>query len=231
MNAYNDKKIIDSWKKNATPWINAIQENQIESRVQITNQAIIDTIIATSAKTVLDLGCGEGWLIRKLSSYGIKASGLEVIPALAHEAQKQCDSKIYSLAYEDISQTTVTKKFDAIVCNFSLLGKESVDYLFEIVPNLLNPRGSTSDGGHFIIQTLHPSSYCGPEPYTNGWRKGSWQGFNSTFCDPAPWYFRTIESWIQLFNKYGYTLTLFQEPVHPTTSKVASLILAGQIAH
>ena len=33
----NDRKIIDSWFKNAAPWIVAIQEQQIKSRKLITD--------------------------------------------------------------------------------------------------------------------------------------------------------------------------------------------------
>jgi hypothetical protein len=34
----NDRKIIDSWFKNAAPWIVAVEEQQIESRKLITDR-------------------------------------------------------------------------------------------------------------------------------------------------------------------------------------------------
>ena len=60
----NDRKIIDSWHRNAAPWSLAIREDQIESRTLVTNQAIVDAIVSRSARTLLDIGCGEGWLAR-----------------------------------------------------------------------------------------------------------------------------------------------------------------------
>jgi hypothetical protein len=36
----NDRKIIDSWFKNATPWIVAIDEQQIASRHLVTSSPI-----------------------------------------------------------------------------------------------------------------------------------------------------------------------------------------------
>ncbi len=78
--------------------------------------------------------------------------------------------------------------FDAAVCNFSLLGRESVDSLIAALPRYLG------DPGYLIIQTLHPIAACGEQPIEDGWREGSWLGFSSDFNNPAPWYFRTLES-------------------------------------
>lgn len=40
----SDGKIRDSWRKNASPWIKAIKDEQIESRRLVTNQAIVDRL-------------------------------------------------------------------------------------------------------------------------------------------------------------------------------------------
>ena len=73
MNIFSDQKIIDSWKSNALPWVIAVRTNEIESRLLVTNKAIIDAVLAQAPKTVLDVGCGEGWLIRELKKAGIKS--------------------------------------------------------------------------------------------------------------------------------------------------------------
>ena len=43
INPDNDSKIIDSWFKNAAPWIVAIEERQIESRNLVTDRFEFDT--------------------------------------------------------------------------------------------------------------------------------------------------------------------------------------------
>ena len=63
---HSERKIIDSWHKNAAPWIVAIEEQQIESRRLVTDRSIVDAVISRNGKTVLDLGCGDlpyidGW--------------------------------------------------------------------------------------------------------------------------------------------------------------------------
>jgi hypothetical protein len=90
------------------------------------------------------------------------------------------------------------------------------------VGGLLNP------GGHFIVQTLHPVEACGAMPYQDGWRQGSWDGFNQRFVNAAPWYFRTLESWRALFAACGLQLVSEHWPVHPRTGRPASVVFVAQ---
>lgn len=216
-----EQQIIHSWNKNAGPWIRAVQEEQIESRKLVTNQAIIATILRYRPQTALDLGCGEGWLARQLATHGIRVMGVDAVPALIENAKRLGGGEFAVYSYEQIIDGVLENQFDAVVCNFSLLGKESVDHLMRHIPALLN------DGGHLFIQTLHPLIAGGDAPYQDGWRSGSWTGFSAEFSDPAPWYFRTMGAWIKLFLDSKLTLTELLEPLHPNTGKPVSLLLVG----
>ena len=222
MSKLNDDKIIASWLKNAAPWIDAVQNKKIASRQLITNQAIIETVLSFPGRHILDIGCGEGWLARELIQRGIQVTGIDVVPVLIDAAKKSGDGKFHLIAYEDITADKFPQKYDLAVSNFSLLGKESVDNLFAIIPDLL------INNGHFIIQTIHPMSACDKLAYKDGWREGSWQGFGSHFSDPAPWYFRTMETWFKLFDENQFQITQFKEPKFPHNGEVASLIIAGR---
>ena len=214
-----EAKIIKSWHINAGAWSRAIGNNEIESRTQSTNKAIIDTIGAENVNTVLDIGCGEGWLVRKLASQGIQATGVDAIESFI----QLCNSRVndtekthfLNLTYEDIIEGTLIDKFDAIVCNFSLFGKDSVDNLIAKLSTCLNPNG------RLIIQTLHPDNI---ESESDGWIDGSWDGFNENFVDPAPWYFRTLQSWINLFKINNFKTIDTLSPKHPVTGKPVSII-------
>ena len=81
-----------------------------------------------------------------------------------------------------------------------------------------------------MVQALHPVVACGDLPYQDGWRPGSWDGFGSGFIDPAPWYFRTLESWKALFLLHGFSSLEIREPFHPATGQHASVILIAGIA-
>jgi hypothetical protein len=108
--------------------------------------------------------------------------------------------------------------FDAAVCNFSLLGKESVESLSGAIGDYLDTAGS------FIVQTLHPVTACGDQPYQDGWRAGNWSGFSAEFSDPAPWYFRTLESWFSMLRRSGFEVLECREPTAPGAIAPASVI-------
>ena len=221
INPLSDHKIVDSWNKNVSPWTTAVRGQQIESRKLITDQAIVDAVLTCFANTVIDLGCGEGWLTRKLTSHGLAVTGIDAVAGLVEQAKREGGGAYRQISYEDIIEGKLHATVDAIVCNFSLIGKESVEGLFDIFPTLLNPNGK------LIIQTLHPVMACGDDHYVDGWREGSWDGFNNEFTDPAPWYFRTLESWVNLFNNSDLQLQEMREPLHPITGKPASVIFTG----
>ncbi len=218
-----DDKIISCWQNNAKPWIEAIRNQEIHSRVLVTNQAIVETITRLGPDSVLDIGCGEGWLVRALCQRGVDCLGIDVVPELIDYARKTGEGRFRTLSYQQLASQPLHEKFGLAVGNFSLLGYESVVEIFTTIPSLL------TTNGYFIVQTLHPESVCGNHPYADGWREGSWDGFSENFRDPAPWYFRTLPSWQGLFLDHGFTLHDIREPVNPQTGQAASVIFVGQI--
>ncbi len=219
----SDQKIIDSWHKNAAPWIIAIRDRQIESRKLVTDLAIIDAVVSRGSRKVLDIGCGEGWLTRELTTRGMDVLGVDIVPELIEQAQSIDNGRFAVVSYEEIAVGMLAEKFDLVVANFSLLGDESVRGLFRSMKSLLHPHGA------FIVQTIHPAISCGEYPYLDGWRAGSWDGFSADFTDPAPWYFRTLATWIQLYGEAGLRLVELREPLHPRSGKPASAIFIGVI--
>ena len=219
---HGDEKILESWGKNAAPWSDAVREKRIESRNLVTNAAIIDAVMSRTPRTVLDIGCGEGWLARELASKGIDATGVDAIPALIEKARTAGGGEFRVCSYEEIAAGSLELTVDVAVANFALIGKEAVDGLLLQVPHLLN------DGGVLIIQTLHPHVANGEARYEDGWRTGSWAGFGEEFSDPAPWYFRKLESWVSLISQSGLRVVEMREPADPRTGRPASLILIAE---
>jgi 2-polyprenyl-3-methyl-5-hydroxy-6-metoxy-1,4-benzoquinol methylase len=218
----NDAKIVESWGRNAESWTVAVRAGHIESRRQVTDHAILGAILDCSPLSVLDLGCGEGWLVRELAGRGIAATGVDAVPAFIEAARDAAGGDFRVISYSDIAAGKLRVSVDAVVCNFSLFGKDSVEGLFRVVPGLLNVNGA------FIVQTLHPDTACGNLPCRDGWRKGSWDGIGAGFTDPAPWYFRTLVSWRDLFAGNGFRLHEVHEPLHPQTRKPVSIVFIGE---
>jgi 2-polyprenyl-3-methyl-5-hydroxy-6-metoxy-1,4-benzoquinol methylase len=224
-----EQEIIRSWYANAAPWSHAIRTASIASRKLVTDRAIVDAVSSVSPSRVLDLGCGEGWLARALAERGIRTTGIDVVPELIAQAESQIASVDRSPRPEFLVQdySSIASRqwqggpFDAAVCNFSLLGADSVETLIAALSHYLE--GS----GRLLIQTLHPVAACGDQPYEDGWRAGSWLGFSGDFRDPAPWYFRTVESWRAMLQRCGFKILECREPKAPGAVTPASIIWIG----
>lgn len=225
-----EQQIIDSWHDNASPWTKAIRNKEITSRTLVTNQAIVDTVMKYEPRTALDVGCGEGWLSHTLYRKGVQIMGIDVVPALIKKAKvglerlkgaEQLKQDIFAVcSYQALIQDSFNAPhlFDAIVFNFSLFGEGSTEQVLMTVKGLLEKKGL------IFIQTLHPVIACGDQAYQDSWREGSWAGFSKEFTNPAPWYFRTLQGWIQLLKKVKLKLEELIEPLHPETKRPASVI-------
>ena len=214
-----ETQIIRSWNTNARPWARAIQAGSIESRRLVTDRAIVDAVLSVRPARVFDLGCGEGWLARALSAAGIKVTGVDAVPELIAEASRRGGGEFQVADYGAITAGSFDcGPFDAAVCNFSLLGKESVYALLSGVGRHLGA------AGYLIVQTLHPVAACGAQPYEDGWRPGNWSGFGVEFSDPAPWYFRTLASWVAMLRRCGFEMIECREPTAANAPAPASVI-------
>lgn len=200
-----------------------MRERRIESRALATDQAITEAVLGRAPRSVLDIGCGEGWLARALAARGIQVLGIDADPALTARARAAGGGEFRVATYQQAAAGLLDFRADVAVCNFSLLGCESVDALFAGIAGMLAPQGT------FMVQTLHPRHAGGDRPYQDGWREGSWCGFSAEFVDPAPWYFRTMESWEALFRRHRLRLLERREPLHPGTRQPASVIFIADV--
>jgi 2-polyprenyl-3-methyl-5-hydroxy-6-metoxy-1,4-benzoquinol methylase len=223
MDPQQEAQIQETWRRNAAPWAAAVRDQRIDSRRLVTDQAIVDAIVRQGPRRVLDAGCGEGWLTRRLSALGMDVLGTDAEPALI-AAATAAGGTFRVLSYAELDAGALPETFDAVVCNFALLGRDSTEALFRAAPRLLRPAGA------LIVQTLHPHGAGDALPYADGWRDGSWAGCGEGFSAPAPWYFRTLESWMRLFCAAGLPRIELQEPLHPDTGRPASVIFVGRRA-
>ncbi|MCX2691989.1 class I SAM-dependent methyltransferase [Pseudomonas sp. DCB_CB] len=213
--------LLDSWHHNAQVWIDAVRSGAIESRRQVTDQAILLAILGRQPERVLDLGCGEGWLLRALASRGIEAVGVDGDSSLVDAAQAAGAGEVHLASYAQLAEAKVHvgKDYDVICANFALLHQDIIE-LLSAMRTLLVP------GGALVIQTLHPWSVAGGA-YQDGWREESFAGFAGDW-QPMPWYFRTLASWLNALDMVGLRLVSLQEPQHPQSAVPQSLLMVAE---
>ena len=195
-------QISRSWIANADAWTSAVRERRIESRRVATDAAIIAAVLELHPKTVLDVGCGEGWLARAL---GVEVTGIDGSPTLIDAARRLGGGEFHVMSYRDLS--SLARTFDVAVANFSIFDEDLHDLLASIPARTL------------VVQTAHPSFAD-----QDGWQLETFATFEGGFQEPMPWYFRTLGSWIGTFEAAGYRVSETREQVHPDSGKPLSII-------
>lgn len=216
-----DTSVLRSWRHNAQAWIDAVRSGAIESRRQVTDQAILLAVLGRQPERVLDLGCGEGWLLRALAERGLEVTGVDGDTTLVQAARVAGSANVHQATYEQLAQAQVDvgHGYDLVCANFALLHQD-------IIPLLAAMRALLAPGGALVIQTLHPWATANGD-YQDGWREESFSGFAGQWA-PMPWYFRTLSSWLNALDMAGLRLVSLQEPQHPQSPMPQSLLLVAQ---
>lgn len=205
----HDTQLRRSWIANADSWTSAVRDRKIESRRLATDAAILEAVLDQHPQTVLDLGCGEGWLARALAGHGIAVTGVDASPALIEAARERGGGEFHVKAYDELAGLGA---FDVIVANFALFDEH-------MQPLLSSLRGMTK---RLVIQTMHPAVI--DPPYEDGWRVETFAAMEGEWPEPMPWFRRTLGSWVRLLRESGFTLEEIREPLHPERKQPLSIV-------
>jgi len=215
-----DRAITASWIANADAWTDAVREQRIPSRAAGTDRAIVEAVRSRPPGRMLDVGCGEGWLARVIAPHGYSVVGIDASPPLIDRARELGGGEFRVLSYEALTAEPQLAggPYDIIVLNFALLSADVAPLLLALASRLA-PRGV------ILIQTVHPWTAAGDQPYVDGWRLETFDAFGGSFPSPMPWYFRTLESWLAEIAAAQLELTRLVETRHPETARPLSLVL------
>lgn len=212
-------QIARSWTDNADAWTQVVRDGLIPSRRAGTDAAIVHAALTLPPGPVLDVGCGEGWLVRELGVRGIAATGVDVSAPLIAQARTLGGGTFAMATYDQLERdaSVAPGPWSGIVCNFALLG-DPLHPLLRALRNRLAP------DGRLLVQTVHSWSARGDAPYRSGWRTEAFDAFAVTFPTPMPWYYRTLSSWHSELALAGLRVTRLDEPLHPDTGAPLSLL-------
>jgi SAM-dependent methyltransferase len=212
-------EIERSWTTNAAAWTTVVRDGLIPSRKAGTDAAIVEAVRALRTGPILDVGCGEGWLVRALAEHGLAATGIDISAPLIHAARALGGGTFDVVTYEQLQQQPeiVAGPWRGIVCNFALLAEP-------VHPLLTALRTRLAAGGRLLIQTVHPWSARGDRPYQSEWRTETFDAFGTAFPAPMPWYYRTMGDWHRALTTAGLRVLRLDEPLHPDTGAPLSAL-------
>jgi 2-polyprenyl-3-methyl-5-hydroxy-6-metoxy-1,4-benzoquinol methylase len=221
--AGRDDEIVASWVANADAWTRAVRSSLIPSRVAGTDQAILEAVRRHRPRTVLDAGCGEGWLARALAAEGYAVRGIDASAPLVDRAREQGGAEYDVVSYDAIIDRPeyAGGPYDVIALNFALFAEHVAPLLRALATRL-------DAGGVMIIQTLHPWAAAEEPGYVDGWRVATFAGFGGPFPEPMPWYFRTLATWSRELAAAGLGVVTIDEPRHAGTGQPLSMLVTAR---
>jgi 2-polyprenyl-3-methyl-5-hydroxy-6-metoxy-1,4-benzoquinol methylase len=203
-----------SWDRNADNWTRVVRDGLIPSRRAGTDDAVLDAIADRAPRRLLDIGCGEGWLVRAaIVRTGCTAVGIDGAAALIGAARAADPASAYHvLDYTSFATSDIGADFDVGVFNYSLFTED-------VVPLLRAAASRLAPAGVIVIQTLHLG-----EGQEDGWRTEDFTAFDGGDWAAMPWYYRTLKSWRAALEEAGLELRETREP-KAADGRILSLLI------
>jgi 2-polyprenyl-3-methyl-5-hydroxy-6-metoxy-1,4-benzoquinol methylase len=229
-----DSRLMDDvreiWNAKAAYWDERMGDGNQFQR-ELIGPAVERLLDLQPGERILDVGCGNGVMTRRLAALGATITGIDASAAfieLARARKTEHDGRIDYLVVDATDEEALlalgTGAFDALVCNMVLMDMPVIEPLPRAARRLLRP------GGRFVFAVPHPAfnsnavSICGErdgiEDVTSQWLKitgyldipaGKGAGMPG---EPLPhWYFhRPLHELFGAFFQAGYVLDGLEEP-------------------
>ncbi len=182
-------------------------------------------------RTILDLGCGSGWLAAQLTGRGAKVVGIDGSAELIRRAQARSPMGRWVLhdlrnGLPKLEQHAI----DVVVSHMALMDFDPLDSMLNDLRAILSP------GSQVIITMPHPGffNYKSVEEDGVTYRKVR------NYLRPEAWqiqsygghthYHRPLSYYVNLFASYGFSLIRFEEPEFKNETPVFCLLQFSRAA-
>ena len=153
MKPINNDDNIQAWSAYSREMIEAIGDEGDAARRYILNPVLFALVGDIAGRTILDAGCGTGYLCRLFAKQGAQVTGVEPAASLFAYAVEREQTERLGIDYiqEDLSVLTLDHMaFDIVVANMVFMDIPDYQSAIQHCINVLKP------GGHFIFSLLHP---------------------------------------------------------------------------
>lgn len=186
----SNQSVIDEWSNYTEDDLQQFGDEGDDARRNLIDPVILQLAGNLQNKKVLDAGCGNGYLSRKLAKLGAKVDGVEPSSSLYQYCSKLEKENPQGITYkkEDLTKLDISDAYDTVLLINVLM--DIPDYKSA----LRNCIKALKANGQLILSILHP---CFPG-FENDWKKLNFVKIENYF-DPVP-----------IKQKYGY---LIQRPL------------------
>ncbi|OGK30106.1 hypothetical protein A3I56_00390 [Candidatus Roizmanbacteria bacterium RIFCSPLOWO2_02_FULL_43_10] len=147
-----NQSVIQGWSKVTDQEIDAFGDSGDFFRQHLLNPTLLDLLGDVNGKTILDAGCGTGYLSRMLARKGAKVTGVEPGESMFKFADSKEKEAPLGITYlqEDLSEFHSEEKFDSVVSNMVFMDIPRYENAMHNCIDSLKPHGS------FIFSISHP---------------------------------------------------------------------------
>jgi len=148
------RKTFDKWAQNGRAELMEIEHGKNVSK-------FLQTVSFDKPFTFLDVGCGNGWVVRKIAKEEKckKSIGIDKSKKMILEAIKKNNIGKEKFIHTDIETWKYRGKFDFIFAMESLYYADSIEIALEKIYKMLKPRGQF---------------FCGTDFYTDNKATARW---------------------------------------------------------
>ena len=95
-----EQEVAQYWDENAKVWADHVRKGWDAYREHFNNPAFFEFIGDLSGKTVLDVGCGEGYNTRLLARSGARMTGVDISQRMIELARQEEQREPLGIRYE-----------------------------------------------------------------------------------------------------------------------------------
>jgi trans-aconitate methyltransferase len=163
---------------------------------------VVELLDPQPGERILDLGCGDGVLTKKLEDMGCELVGIDGSPELVQAARRLG----VDVNVEDAREMNFCGEFDAVFSNAVLHWIKDADRVIRNVFAALRPGGRfvAECGGHKCVETIHSALMGELER----------RGYDGRAA--SPWYFPSVEDYGERLSRAGFRVQYIEVIPRPT---------------
>jgi 2-polyprenyl-3-methyl-5-hydroxy-6-metoxy-1,4-benzoquinol methylase len=171
---------------------------------------LLDLLGHLDGRTVLDAGCGEGYLSRVLSSRGARVTGIDISPRLVRMARQKDPEGTIDYRVADLSKPLPDHEehFDAVASRLVLNDVYDHEGFIATLSAVLKP------GGRLVIAMNNPYSYVVRKHVRDYFDSGGAHLYRGMAAEGirVHFYHRTLEEYLDAFLAGGLRLLKLVDP-------------------